>query len=169
MATLTSLDLRCRLVLQPLGRQFETADNLYDLNWLQVRASLFCGSDRVAQTHTRMLSWELADLASWCQRLARLEVDRWRPRLLDSGLHLGVRRIDDGRTFRLWVVVSGVTGPLPAGWEERWQGSRLAHKEQDVHGLRMEVHATALGLFAEELAESALDWPPRLIRNHSRR
>ncbi len=161
MATLTSVDLRCRLVLQPLGLQFEEADNLYDLNWLNMRAGLFCGGDRVGQVRTRLLTWELVEIASWCQRLGRLEAERWRPRLLDSGLHLSLRRIDEGRTFQMWVVVSGVSGPLPAGWEQRWRDARLIHKAQDLYGLRFEVHATALGLFAEELAERARVWPLR--------
>ncbi len=172
MATLISTDLRSRLVVQPRAYQFEAADNLYDLNWVQVFARLSGpsrglnsggGSGHIVRT--RLTTWDLDGIAAMCLQLADGQRALWHPRFFDSGLHLWIRRSTDRNdTCQVTALLSGVTGPLPVEALDSWQGDRLSCPDQSLEGLRLRCTRDALALFALELRESLQGFPVRQLQ-----
>lgn len=164
MPTLTSSDLRGRLVVQPRGYQFHTADNLYDLNWVEVVTRLASPGMPGRVVRTRLSTWELLAIAEHCEELAVGQRAMWHPRFFDSGLHLWVRRsthrVD---ACQIVVLLSPVTGPLPPDALERWEGDRLVRAD-GLEGLRFQCTRAALALFAEELRVSMATVPARTLQ-----
>lgn len=164
MATLTSQDLRSRLVLQPRGYQFYSADNLYDLNWIEVVARLVTVRQPGRIIRTRLATWELMGIAEHCQQLADGVRTEWQPRFFDSGLHLWLRRTTDRVDLcALTCLLSAISGPPPVDVASYWRGDRLAHPDR-VEGLRFSVSRPALAVFAEELRTTMHAFPSRRVR-----
>ncbi len=163
MATLTSADLRRRLVLQPRRYQFNDADNLYDLNWIDVVARLVAPRSAGKVVRTRLATWELASMAAHVAQMAAGERAQWQPRFFDSGLHLAMRRSSE-RPDQVEVVVllSAVSGPLPVDISQHWQGDRL-HRAEGFDGLRFSCSRGGLELFAHELQLLARAFPQRQL------
>ena len=162
MASLTSVDLHTRLSVSPLRWQFETADNPYDLNWVLTRLSLKGRHGRSRQVQTRVVVWELADVAGICDRLAAGTRSNWQSRLMDSGLHLFIRRTGDrGDTFSVVALAAADGGPLPADYVPSWRNEWLDTPGAGVWGIRMTCSRGALGLFAHELEAELQTWAPR--------
>lgn len=165
MPTLTSADLRCRLVLIPRGYQFDSADNLYDLNWIEVSARLASPGDSGRVVRTRLATWELDAIADQCALLANGDRTAWHPRFFDSGLHLWVERsITRGDTCTITALLSDVTGPLPVGALDGWQGERMHHKAGLCEGVRFPCSFAALALFGGELRAAMGGFPRRALR-----
>lgn len=164
MATLTSWDLRSRLVLQPRGYQFQTADNLYDLNWIDVVGRLVAVRSPGRIVRTRLATWELSGIAAHCEQVARGERALWQPRFFDSGLHMWVRRSAERVDIcQVTAVLSPITGPLPSDMLQHWHGDRLFHPD-GLEGLRFSCSRPALLLFAEELRLTMRAWPTRTVQ-----
>lgn len=164
MATLTSWDLRSRLVVQPRGYQFRAADNLYDLNWIEVMARLVSVRSPGRVVRTRLATWELVSVAEHCAQLAESSRAEWQPRFFDSGLHLWLRRSTERADLcSVTALLSGVTGPLPVDISDYWRGERLFHPD-GVEGLRFSCSVRALALFAEELRITMRAFPTRSLR-----
>lgn len=162
MASLTSVDLQTRLSVSPQRWQFETADNPYDLNWVLTRLSLKGRNGRSRTLQTRVVVWELADVAGICDRLARGKRSNWHSRLLDSGLHLHMRRTGDrGDAFRVVALGAADGGTLPADYQPFWRDEWLDTPSEGIWGVRMTCSKGALGLFANELEAELQAWPPR--------
>ncbi|MBI5611197.1 MAG: hypothetical protein HY902_20155 [Deltaproteobacteria bacterium] len=164
MATLTSANLRHRLVLQPRGYQFSIADNLYDLNWVTVLTRLVSPGQPGRIVKTRLATWELASMAAHLEQLAEGTRTLWQPRFFDSGLHLWLRRSTERPDLILvTVVLAQVTGPPPMDVLEHWRGDRMTH-EDGLQGLRFVCTRGALALFAEELRIIMQAYPTRALR-----
>ncbi len=162
MASLTATDLQTRLSVSPRQWQFEDADNPYDLNWLNTRLSLAARGGRSRVVMTRAVVWELADVAGICDRLAAGSRSNWHSRLLDSGLHLHIRRASDrGDAFRVVAMATQAGGALPADFKAFWDDDWLTRPGTGVWGIRMTCSGSALGLFASELETELSAWPPR--------
>jgi hypothetical protein len=171
MSTLISTDLRSRLVVQPRAYQFEAADNLYDLNWVQVFARLsgpHTGSGHGQHgrvVRTRLTTWDLDGIAAQCLQLAEGQRALWHPRFFDSGLHMWIRRSTDRNdTCQVTALLSSVTGPLPVEALDHWHGDRLAWPDPLLEGLRFRCTRDALALFAHELRESLQGFPVRALQ-----
>lgn len=163
MATLTSADLRGRLVLQPRGYQFSAADNLYDLNWITVIARLASPGHPGRIVRTRLATWELAGMVTHLDQLADGYRTLWQPRFFDSGLHVWFRRsVDRPDIVQVTVVLSQVTGPPPFDVLEHWHGDRMIHAD-GLEGLRFVCTRGALALFAEELRITMSAYPTRAL------
>lgn len=167
MSTLISTDLRSRLVVQPRAYQFEAADNLYDLNWVQVFARL-SGPDAAhggRVVRTRLTTWDLDGIAAQCLQLAEGQRALWHPRFFDSGLHMWIRRSTDRNdTCQVTALLSAVTGPLPVEALDSWRGDRLASPDALLEGLRFRCTRDALALFALELRNSLQGFPVRPLQ-----
>lgn len=164
MATLTSADLRGRLVVQPRGYQFSNADNLYDLNWVLVAARLVTPSAPGRVIKTRLATWELLGMAAHLQQMASNQRALWQPRFFDSGLHLWLRRASDRSDhIHCTVLLSSVTGPPPHDVLEHWNGDRMTHPD-GFEGLRFTCTRGALAVFAEELRIIMHAYPTRSLR-----
>ncbi len=165
MATLSSNDLRIRLVLQPRAYQFDDADNLYDLNWVTVNARIVFGGRPGQVMRTRLATWELQTIVAQCDLLARGQSSLWQPKFFDSGVHLWLRRsLDRGEYFDVAALLSSVSGPLPADTPKLWIGPQLHHPDGNLEGARYSCSRSALGLFVEELRESMVDFPLRPLK-----
>lgn len=163
MATLTSADLRRRLVLQPRHYQFADADNLYDLNWVDVAARLVAPRAAGKIVRTRLATWELASMATHVAQMAAGERAQWQPRFFDSGLHLAMRRSNDRPDLvDVVALVSAVSGPLPVDIGQHWRGDRLVHTA-GFDGLRFSCSRGGLELFAHELQVLARAFPQRQL------
>jgi len=167
VATLTSVDLRGRLVIQPRCYQFAQADNLYDLNWVLVAARLVSPRRPGRIVKTRLATWELIGMADHFDQLAALQRSAWQPRFFDSGLHLWVERTSDrADLFVVTALLSPVTGPPPADVIDHWRGDRLSHPD-GFEGLRFACTRAALALFGEELRVIMRAYPTRSLRQAS--
>jgi hypothetical protein len=165
VATLTSADLRARLVVAPRGYQFQHADNLYDLNWIWVQARLIAPGVQGRVIKTRLATWELDSIAAHCLLLADGHRAMWHPRFFDSGLHLWVRRSNErAELCVVTALLSAVTGPLPADGMNRWNGDRYRHPDGFVEGLRFHCTRAQLAVFAEELRACTSEFPLRTLR-----
>lgn len=162
MASLTSVDLQTRLSVSPQRWQFEAADNPYDLNWVLTRIALKGRNGRARTLQTRVVVWELADVVGIAERLAQGSRSSWHSRLLDSGLHLHMRRTDDrGDAFRVIALAAADGGPLSADFQALWRDEWLDVAGSGVWGVRMTCSRGALGVFASELEAELQSWPPR--------
>jgi len=165
MPTLISSDLRCRLVLLPRGYQFDSADNLYDLNWIDIGARIASPGEISRLVRTRLATWELDAIADHCVNLASGQRAMWHPRFFDSGLHLWVQRSSDrGDTCLVTVLLSAVTGPLPVDGLDLWRGDRFRHPEGLCEGVRFPCTFAALALFASELRAAMSGFPMRPLQ-----
>lgn len=165
MATLISTDLRSRLVVVPRAYQFDAADNLYDLNWVQVMSRL-CGPGTSGKmVATRLTTWELDGMAAEGVLLAEGQRALWHPRFFDSGLHLWIRRATDRNDMcHVTALLSPVTGPLPVESLDHWHGDRLLHPDQRIEGIRFRCTRESLGLFALELRAGLGGFPVRQMQ-----
>ncbi len=164
MATLTSVNLRGRLVLLPQRYQFGNADNLYDLNWVVVSARLVSPGHPGRVVRTRLATWELLGMAAHLDQLAANQRALWLPRFFDSGLHLWVRRANDrADLIHVTALLSPITGPPPHDVLEHWRGDRLTHSD-GFEGLRFVCTRGALAVFAEELRIIMRAYPTRSLR-----
>ncbi|MFZ4578364.1 MAG: WapI family immunity protein [Myxococcota bacterium] len=165
MATLTSLDLRIRMTPLPTSYQFEVADNLFDLNWIWVKIRVSASGLPGHFVHTRLATWELASLAEHTDQLADGQRAMWHPRFFDSGLHLWVRRsAERNDTCIVTLVLSPVTGPLPADALPSWHADRFRHPGGQLEGARFQCSRAALALFAEELRDALTAFPVRPLQ-----
>ncbi|MSP91237.1 MAG: hypothetical protein EXR79_05480 [Myxococcales bacterium] len=165
MATLTSSNLRGRLVLQPRGYQFQKADNLYDLNWLWVLARLWVPGAQGRVFRTRLATWEIDSVVSHCLMLAHGQRAMWHPRFFDSGLHLWVRRSNERADLCVvTALLSQITGPLPADGLHLWHGDRYVDPEGLIEGVRFQCTRAALAVFAEELRNATVPFPVRTLQ-----
>ncbi len=162
MASLTATNLRTRMSVSPRGWQFEDADNPYDLNWLTIRLAVKAQKGRNRVVTTRVVVWELADVAGICTRLAAGTRSNWHSRLLDSGLHLNIRRTSErSDVCRVMALASTAGGALPADFKPYWDDDWLAQSGAAIWGVRMTCSRAALSLFAAELESELAAWPPR--------
>ena len=165
MATLTSSDLRCRLVLLPQDYQFRTADNIYDLNWVVVIGRLVGRGSPGRIIKTRLATWDLAIIVDSLQQIAHGERILWQPRFFDSGLHLWLRRSTERPDLLIaTVVLAPVTGPPPHDLLANWRDDRLLYPG-GVEGLRFTCTRGALALFAEELRLVSSAFPTRTLQS----
>lgn len=165
MATLTSVDLRSRLVLRPRDYQFDSADNLYDLNWLSVTARIGSQDPSGSAVQTRLATWELDAIALHCEKLANGQRAMWHPRFFDSGLHLWMRRSTDRSDHCVvMVILSEITGPLPVDQLDFWRDDRFHRPDGGLEGVRFRCTRSALAIFAEELRVAMARFPVRPLR-----
>lgn len=164
MATLTSADLRSRLVLLPRDYQFRSADNIYDLNWVVVMGRLVGRGSPGRVIRTRLATWELVSIVNHLSQMASGERTLWQPRFFDSGLHLWLRRSTERPELIIaTVVLAPVTGPPPHDLLAHWRDDRLIYPG-GVEGLRFACTRGALALFAEELRAMMAAFPTRPLQ-----
>lgn len=164
MATLTSADLRCRVVLQPRDYQFRTADNIYDLNWVIVMGRLVGRGSPGRVIRTRLATWELTSIVNHLEQMANGERTLWQPRFFDSGLHLWLRRSTERPDLIVaTVVLAPVTGPPPHDLLANWRDDRLTYPG-GMEGLRFTCTRGALAIFSEELRTIVAAFPTRSLQ-----
>jgi len=166
MPVLTAKDLRQRVATRPVRYQFESADNLHDVNFVIVQVSLSSRSGRMQTLETRVLTWELDALALSLQWMADGKLSELHPRFLDSGLHLSVRRNpESGQELDVAVIMADPPGPLPADTFQRVEVARRLGKPKPSHvklvGLKLVCSRGAVELFATELREALESFPVR--------
>ena len=158
-------DLRSRLVVVPRDYQFLSADNLYDLNWLEVHARVQGPGVPGRVVATRLATWELEAMVGQLRLLSEGQRAWWHPRFFDSGLHLWVRRTNERNDLcQVTVFASPVSGPLPVEVLDAWDGQRLRRPVHRIEGLRFVCSRDALGLFGLELARALRGFPMRPLR-----
>ena len=139
------------LELEPVAYQFETAEDLDGLNWLEIRIDASDGKDKWAATNPVLQTWEVMRLIEWLRRLVAKD-EAAKPVWQSLEPRLKVERIHEGNETKFMVSLA-------------YKFLRLAPRDGSSFARRIEMTFAGDGAnvlkFADELEQELRRFPIR--------